>query len=41
MDGSSVSGAPNIRHPYTIKVGTRSSEPMSDVQDAFKRYRFS
>ena len=40
-DSLEPSSAPNIRHPYTIKVGTRSSEPMSNAPDAFKLYRFS
>ena len=44
-DGSSVSGAPTIRHPHATRmpseVAPRSSAPTSNAQDSLKRYRFS
>jgi len=41
MDGSSVSAAPNLRHPDTIR--SRPKKFLADKQRAvsLKRYRFS
>jgi len=41
MDGSSVSAAPNLRHPYTIR--SRPTKFRADEQrhDTLERYRFS
>ena len=41
MDGSSVSAAPNIRHPYTIRSRHTKFRAVINARDALKRYRFS